>query len=109
VIVNVSRSARSQAAMIGTATSSATAVRLEDAAGGVVSVGPLTASISVSMHCGWSENNVAALVDGGALQTLTMAASPSAALYALPDSLFGARYLRLVAASETACTVTVKS
>lgn len=109
MIVRLKRSTRSQAATIGTATSSATAVRIEDAAGGVVIVGPLTASLSVTIYSGASDGSVAALVDGGVVQTLPLAASTAPASYALPEPVFASRYLRLVATGETACTVAVKS
>lgn len=109
MIVRVSRSTMRQAATIGTATSSATAIRLEGAAGVAIFVGPLTASVSVSIFAGGSVDNPAALVDGGALQTVPLAASTSSASYALPDALFASRYLWLVASSELSCTVAAKS
>jgi hypothetical protein len=42
-------------------------------------------------------------------QTATIGTSTSSATYALPEALFAARYLQLVAAAEIPCTVAVKT
>jgi hypothetical protein len=103
------RVTRAAPVTIGTSTTSATAIRLDDAAGFALLVGPMTASATVNVYVATDDSGGGLLVDGGSVVTLALTASTTAGAYALPDALFGARVMRLVGSSPLTGTVVMKT
>ena len=94
---------------ITTDTATATAVRMGDAAGVALLVGPLTASATVSIYGGGDQDGGGVFVDAGSLYSLTLATATTSSCYALPDGLFGAGVIRLVGSAPLTGTVILKT
>jgi len=105
--VKLKRMSRAVPVTIGTDTTTATVVRLEDSAGVALLVGPLTASVTVNVYGGGDQGAV--FVDGGSVYTLTLTTATNSSIYALPDGLLGAQTIRLVGSATVDGTVVMKT
>jgi hypothetical protein len=107
--VKIKRLTRALPVTIGTDTPTATAVRMDDAAGVALLVGPLTASATVSIYGGGDQDGGGVFVDAGSLYSLTLATATTSSCYSLPDGLFGAGVIRLVGSAPLTGTVILKT
>lgn len=110
------RKNRSPALTITTAASTSTTLRIDDMAGGVVSIGTITTNAATFQLWGASAEagTFLRLYDAaGAAADITLAPSTSAgSCYALPDAAFGLPWLKLLSAStngSTTATLMLKS
>lgn len=101
--VKIKRYEREQSITLHTTTTLATTLRLDDMAGGVVSMGTISTNAS-SLQC-WGCNTV----DGeyrrvygadGAAADITLAPSSTVGrMYSLPDAVFAVPFLKIVSAT----------
>jgi len=108
--VKLNRMSRAVPVTIGTDTTTATVVRLEDSAGVALLVGPLTASVTVNVYGGGDQGSSGGVfADGGSVFTLTLTTATNSSIYALPDGLLGAQTIRLVGSATVDGTVVMKT
>jgi hypothetical protein len=108
--VKLKRMTKAVPVTIGTDTTTASAVRLEDAAGFALLVGPLTASVTVNVYASNNEGDGGRpFVDGGSVFSLTLPADAGGSCHALPEGLFGAAVIRLVSSATLTGTVVMKT
>lgn len=96
----IRRRARTQAATIGTSTASATTLRVDDVAAGIVFVAAITATTTVTLHAAPSADAafVPLVAADGSPSTLDIGTTPAA--YPLPPETRGAHLLRLVSVAD---------
>ena len=115
--VRIKRYERDVEITLHTATVLATTIRLDDMAGGVVSMG--TVSTSAATLQMWGGNSTAGAfrqlfkADGSAA-TITLSPSTTVGrIYAMPDEVFALPFLKIVSATTnstgTVCVVSLKS
>lgn len=110
MLVKIKRLTRAVPVTIGTDTTTATAVRMNDASSAALLVGPLTASVSLSIYAATATTEPGGIfADSGAAYSLTLTAATNSSAYALPDGLFGAAVIRLVGSVPVAGTVVMKT
>ena len=107
--VRFKRLTRAVPVTITTDTTTATAVRMGDAAGVALLVGPLTASATVNVYGGGDQDGGGMFADAGAAYALTLATATASSCYSLPDGLFGAAFIRLVGSAPLTGTVILKT
>ena len=107
--VRIKRLTKVVSVTIGTDTTTATAVRMGDAAGVALLVGPLTASATVNIYGGGDQDGGGMFADAGAAYALTLATATTSSCYSLPDGLFGAAFIRLVGSAPLTGTVILKT
>lgn len=97
---SIIRRQRIQGFTLSTATSAATTIRLDNSAGGVVSVGTMSTSASTLQVYGSDaeDGSYRRLYDSaGSAADITMAPSTAVGrMYALPDAAFALPYLKIV-------------
>lgn len=105
----IKRRTRTLNLTIGTATDAATAIRLDDMAGGIISVGTMaTAASTLQLYGATSEDGDYRRVYGadGSAADITLAPSTSAGqVYSLPDAVYALPYVRIVSGSTAATAV----
>lgn len=115
--VKIKRYERDAAVTLHTTTSLATTIRLDDMAGGVISMGTVsTNAASLQM---WGSNAETGefrrlYKSDGSAADLTLAPSSTAGrIYSLPDEVFALPFLKVVSSTTTstgtACVVSLKS
>lgn len=106
--VKIKYQSRTQAVTVGTGTASSSSARLEDMAAAVVAVSGQTASATLTVW-GSPDDATFAVLHGsdGAAATLTIPSTP--AVVAMPDAVYGTRFVRLTSdvSLSTAATVIV--
>jgi hypothetical protein len=116
--VKIKRRIRSVSVSLHTATSSATTVRLDDMAGGVVSLGTISTSVTrIAVHGSDTEGGAFRPLygpDGSVSEiVLTDPATAPGKIYSLPDAAFALPFVKLVpnnaAANSVSCSVVLKS
>ena len=94
---------------IGTAAQDATPLRLDDMAGGIISVGTLsTAATTLQLYGATSEaGDYGRVYDAsGSAADITLVPSSSASqVYSLPDAVYALPYVRIVSGSTNATSV----
>jgi len=107
--IKIKRRARTIALTIGTATADATSLRLDDMAGGVISVGTIaTAASTLQLYGATSEAGEYRRVYGsdGAAADITLAPSTSAGqVYSLPDAVYALPFVKIVSGSTAATAI----
>ena len=107
--IKIKRRGRIVSLTIGTATDAATAIRLDDMAGGIISVAPLpTAATTLQMYGATSEDGDYGRVydASGSAADITLVPSSSATqIYSLPDALYALPFVRIVSGSTNATSV----
>jgi hypothetical protein len=115
--IHIQRKTRQYTWTLGTATASAAVLRMEDMAGGVVSVGTMvTAAVSLQCFGSVTESGPYGRVydSSGAAADITLAPSTAERrLYSLPDAVYGVPYLLIVSGTTnstgTVAVVSLKS
>ena len=108
--VLIRRRARTQSATIGTSTASASTLRVDDVAAGVVFVAAITATATLTIYAAPSADAafVPLVAADGSPSTIDIGTMPAA--YPLPPETRGAHLLRLVSmAGIGTATVTMTS
>ena len=105
----IKRRTRTLNLTIGTATDAATAIRLDDMAGGIISVGTMaTAASTLQLYGATQEAGPYRRVYGadGSAADITLAPSTSAGqVYSLPDAVYALPFVRIVSGSTAATAV----
>jgi hypothetical protein len=112
--IKIKRRTRNVSITLGTATSAATTIRVDDMAGGCISVGTMvTASATLQCWGSISEDGPYRRVYGsdGSAADITLAPSTAAGrIYSLPDAIFAVPYVRIVSgATNSTGTIGVVS
>jgi hypothetical protein len=98
--IKIKRRTRSVEITLGTATTAATTLRMEDMAGAVISVGTMvTASASLQMFGSVEADGPYRRVYGSDGEAADITLAPSTTdgrIYSLPDAVFAVPYLRIV-------------
>jgi hypothetical protein len=108
--IKIKRRVRSVSITLGTATADATTIRVDDMAGGCISVGTMVTA-STSLQC-WGAIEEAGPYRrvygaGGSAADVTLAPSTdSGQIYSLPDVIFAVPYVRIVS-GDTSSTGTI--
>ena len=107
--IKIKRRGRIVSLTIGTATDDATPIRLDDMAGGIISVGTLsTAATTLQLYGATSEDGDYGRVydASGSAADITLVPSSSASqVYSLPDAVYALPYVRIVSGSTNATSV----
>ena len=96
----IKRKTRAFTITLGTATSAATTLRVDDMAGGIISVGTMVTA-SASLQC-WGAVAEAGPYrrmygsDGSAADVTLAPSTTDGRVYSLPDAVFAAPYIRIV-------------
>jgi len=108
--VKLKRFSRAVPVTIGTDATTATVVRMDDAAGVALLVGPMTAAVTVNVYGAADQSSSGGVfVEAGSLYSLTLATATTSSCYSLPDGLFGAAFIRLVGSAALTGTVVMKT
>jgi hypothetical protein len=115
--VKIKRYERDVAITLHSTTTLATTLRLDDMAGGVVSLGTMSTNSSTLQMWGSTSSDGAFRriygSDGSASDITLAASSTDGRIYALPDAVFGVSFLKIVSATTnstgTAGIVSLKS
>ena len=101
----IRRRARTQAATIGTTTASASSLRTDDVAAGVVFVAAITATATLTIYAAPSADAafVPLVAADGSPSTIDIGTTPAA--YPLPPETRGAHLLRLVSVADIGSVV----
>jgi len=96
----IRRRVRSVTLTLGTATSSATTIRVDDMAGGCISVGTMVTA-AVSLQCWGSIDEAGPYgriygADGSAADVTLAPSTAEGRVYSLPDALFAVPFVRIV-------------
>lgn len=107
--IRIKRRNRTIPLTLGTAVDAATAIRLDDMAGGVISVSALsTAATTLQLFGATSEaGSYGRVYDAsGSAADITLAPDSSASqVYSLPDAVYALPYVRIVSGSTEATSV----
>jgi|688.fasta_scaffold08466_35 hypothetical protein len=101
--VKIKRYEREQSITLHTATTLATTLRLDDMAGGMVSLGTISTNAS-SLQC-WGCNVVDGVyrriygADGSAADITLAQSSTEGRMYSLPDAVFAVPFIKIVSAT----------
>lgn len=90
---------------VGTSVATSTSLPCGDVAGGVVIVGGVTASATLTVHAGNGATFAPVYDSSGAAATIVVPADGGAV--SLPDAVYPARYLKLTSDSDIGTTATV--
>jgi hypothetical protein len=108
--VKIKRYERDVAVTLHSTTTLATTLRLDDMAGGVVSLGTMSTNSSTLQM--WGSNTVDGAfrrmygADGSAADITLAASSTDGRIYALPDAVFGVGFLKIVSATTNSTGTT---
>lgn len=108
--VKIKRYERDVSVTLHSTTTLATTLRLDDMAGGVVSLGTMSTNSSTLQM--WGSNTVDGAfrrmygADGSAADITLAASSTDGRIYALPDAVFGLSYLKIVSATTNSTGTT---
>lgn len=107
--IRIKRRNRTISLTLGTAVDAATAIRLDDMAGGVISVSALsTAATTLQLFGATSETGSYGRVydsSGSAADISLVPDSSASQVYSLPDAVYGLPYVRIVSGSTEATSV----
>jgi hypothetical protein len=98
--IKIKRRVRSVSITLGTATADATTIRVDDMAGGVISVGTMVTAAS-SLQCWGSIAETGPYrrvygADGSAADVTLAPSTTEGQIYSLPDAVFAVPYVRIV-------------
>jgi hypothetical protein len=107
--IKIKRRIRSVSITLGTATAAATALRLDDMAGGIISVGTMATSASTLQMFGATEEagpyRRVYGADGSAADVTLAPSTADGRIYSLPDSAYALPYVRIVSGNTHATAV----
>jgi hypothetical protein len=107
--IKIKRRTRTISLTLGTATADATSLRLDDMAGGVISVGTMaTAASTLQLFGSVAEDGPYRRVYGadGSAADITLAPSTSVGqVYSLPDAVYALPFVRIVSGSTAATAI----
>ena len=107
--IKIKRRTRSVEITLGTATADATALRLDDMAGGIISVGTMATSASTLQMFGATEEagpyRRVYGADGSAADVTLAPSTADGRIYSLPDSAYALPYVRIVSGNTHATAV----
>lgn len=112
--IKIKRRVRNVSITLGTATAAATTIRVDDMAGGCISVGTMVTA-SASLQC-WGAIEEAGPyrriygADGSAADVTLAPSTAAGRIYSLPDAIFAVPYVRIVSgATNSTGTVGIVS
>jgi hypothetical protein len=107
--VRIKRRVRTISLTLGTATGAATVMRLDDMAGGIISVGTMSTSASTLQMFGATEEagpyRRVYGADGSAADVTLAPSTADGRIYSLPDSAYALPYVRIVSGNTHATAV----
>ncbi len=115
--VRIKRRVRTISLTLGTATAAATVLRLDDMAGGIISVGTMATSASTLQMFGATDEagpyRRVYGADGSAADVTLAPSTADGRIYSLPDAAYALPYVRIVSgnthATAVPATVVLKS
>jgi hypothetical protein len=107
--VRIKRRIRTISLTLGTATAAATVLRLDDMAGGIISVGTMSTSASTLQMFGATDESGPYRrvygADGSAADVTLAPSTADGRIYSLPDSTYALPYVRIVSGNTHATAV----
>ena len=110
--VSIKRRSRGVSLGVGTSTSTATTMRLDDMAGGCISVGTMATAASTYQCWGSTEESGPYRrvygADGSAADITLAPSSTEGRVYSLPDAIFAVPFVRIVSDSASSTVLTAQ-